>query len=79
MNKQGTIVVLAGWLGFLVIVVLAWFMVGPENQWLVTTIYALVVAVVAFLIVVIPPHNALKDNKSQNPKQSGSSSGVRNA
>jgi hypothetical protein len=44
-----TIAVLAVWLVAFFILLLVWFMFGPENRWWTTAIYAVVIGVATYV------------------------------
>jgi hypothetical protein len=78
-SGQSRIVMRAVWLGVILILTLAWFMIGPEDQWLAVAIYAGVVGVATFLTVKVSPYQTMDDYVGQDSMPPWSATGWRNA
>ena len=78
-SGQSRIAMRAVWLGVILILTLAWFVIGPEDKWWAVAIYAAVIGVATFLTVRVSPHQTMDDYVGQDSTPPGSSTGGRNA
>jgi hypothetical protein len=59
----------AVWLVVFLVLSLAWFMIGQEDQWWAVAIYAAVIGVATFLTVKISPYQTKDDSVGQDFEQ----------